>query len=208
MMLTLEDYLVLYTDGVTEARRGGELFGEQRLLEVVFGPARPLGPGGRRGRARRALWPSPAGCATTSRWSSCGWPDRLERVALDKGSPYAPETTGCSRRSLRILAIVHGRREQRAVGHVGGRSASPWERSPVQHSFSGDTTTSHVVAPCPDCDEMPLALPLGSGKSGWLGPSVPVGWEKCRHAEQRHGQALAHSRIFWVLGAQPSQLIK
>jgi len=34
-MLTLEDYLVLYTDGVTEARKGGELFGEQRLLEVV-----------------------------------------------------------------------------------------------------------------------------------------------------------------------------
>ncbi len=36
-MLTLEDYLVLYTDGVTEARRGGELLGEQRLLEVVAG---------------------------------------------------------------------------------------------------------------------------------------------------------------------------
>ena len=36
-MLTLEDYLVLYTDGVTEARRDGELFGEQRLLEVVTG---------------------------------------------------------------------------------------------------------------------------------------------------------------------------
>ena len=36
-MLTLEDYLVLYTDGVTEARRGGELLGEQRLLEIVVG---------------------------------------------------------------------------------------------------------------------------------------------------------------------------
>ena len=36
-MLTLEDYLVLYTDGVTEARRGDELFGEQRLLEAVSG---------------------------------------------------------------------------------------------------------------------------------------------------------------------------
>ena len=34
-MLTLEDYLVLYTDGVTEARRGAELLGEQRLLEIV-----------------------------------------------------------------------------------------------------------------------------------------------------------------------------
>lgn len=30
-----EDYLVLYTDGVTEARRHGELFGEKRLLEAV-----------------------------------------------------------------------------------------------------------------------------------------------------------------------------
>ena len=35
VMLTLEDYLVLYTDGVTEARRSGELFGEQRLIETV-----------------------------------------------------------------------------------------------------------------------------------------------------------------------------
>ncbi len=36
-MLTLEDYLVLYTDGVTEARRDGELFGERRLLEALSG---------------------------------------------------------------------------------------------------------------------------------------------------------------------------
>jgi len=36
-MLTLEDYLVLYTDGVTEARRGGELLSERRLLEIVDG---------------------------------------------------------------------------------------------------------------------------------------------------------------------------
>jgi two-component system, chemotaxis family, CheB/CheR fusion protein len=34
-MLTLEDYLVLYTDGVTEARREDDLFGEERLLKVV-----------------------------------------------------------------------------------------------------------------------------------------------------------------------------
>ncbi len=36
-MLTLESYLVLYTDGVTEARHGTELLGEQRLLEIVTG---------------------------------------------------------------------------------------------------------------------------------------------------------------------------
>ena len=35
LTLTLDDYLVLYTDGVTEARRDGELFGEDRLVEVV-----------------------------------------------------------------------------------------------------------------------------------------------------------------------------
>ena len=34
-MLTLEDCLVFYTDGVTEARRGTELFGEARLIEAV-----------------------------------------------------------------------------------------------------------------------------------------------------------------------------
>jgi len=37
VMLTLEDYLVLYTDGVTEARRNGDLLGERRLLELVAG---------------------------------------------------------------------------------------------------------------------------------------------------------------------------
>ena len=31
------DTLVLYTDGVTEARRDGELFGEERLVQVVEG---------------------------------------------------------------------------------------------------------------------------------------------------------------------------
>ena len=31
------DALVFYTDGITEARRGAELFGERRLLEVVDG---------------------------------------------------------------------------------------------------------------------------------------------------------------------------
>ncbi len=36
------DYLVLYTDGVTEARRSGELFGEQRLIAACDGlHARP-----------------------------------------------------------------------------------------------------------------------------------------------------------------------
>ncbi len=33
--LTLDDCLVLCTDGVTEARRGGDLFGERRLIEAV-----------------------------------------------------------------------------------------------------------------------------------------------------------------------------
>jgi len=36
-MLTLDSYLVLYTDGVTEARKGVEFLGEQRLLEIVSG---------------------------------------------------------------------------------------------------------------------------------------------------------------------------
>ena len=35
VVLTVEDYLVLYTDGVTEARIAGVLFGEKRLLEAV-----------------------------------------------------------------------------------------------------------------------------------------------------------------------------
>ncbi len=35
VMLALGDYLVFYTDGVTEARRGGELFDEERLVAAV-----------------------------------------------------------------------------------------------------------------------------------------------------------------------------
>ena len=35
-MLGADDYLVLYTDGVTEARRSVELFGEKRLAAAVF----------------------------------------------------------------------------------------------------------------------------------------------------------------------------
>ena len=67
-MLTLEDYLVLYTDGVTRPVMG-ELLGEQRLLEIVSGL---------RGRSARRSpkmcatprWPLPVSCATTYRWSS------------------------------------------------------------------------------------------------------------------------------------------
>ena len=35
--LAPNDCLVLYTDGVTEARRDGELFGDERLLEATCG---------------------------------------------------------------------------------------------------------------------------------------------------------------------------
>ena len=35
IVLTLDDYLVLYTDGVTESRRDDELFGEARLVQVT-----------------------------------------------------------------------------------------------------------------------------------------------------------------------------
>ena len=37
LQLAREDVLVLYTDGVTEARRKGELFGYERLVEAVSG---------------------------------------------------------------------------------------------------------------------------------------------------------------------------
>ena len=37
LVLTLDDYLVLYTDGVTEARSDGRLFGDERLVRVTGG---------------------------------------------------------------------------------------------------------------------------------------------------------------------------
>jgi hypothetical protein len=38
----VDDILVLYTDGVTEASRDGELFGDERLESVVM--RQPVGP--------------------------------------------------------------------------------------------------------------------------------------------------------------------
>ncbi len=35
--LTADDYLVLYTDGVTEARRGAAMYGEEHLIETIVG---------------------------------------------------------------------------------------------------------------------------------------------------------------------------
>jgi PAS domain S-box-containing protein len=37
LTLTPDDYLVLYTDGVTEARRDGQMLGERRLVQIVQG---------------------------------------------------------------------------------------------------------------------------------------------------------------------------
>ena len=44
--IKIGDYLVLYTDGVTEARRDHELFGEERLVQLIgsLDPARAASP--------------------------------------------------------------------------------------------------------------------------------------------------------------------
>ncbi|WP_281351776.1 SpoIIE family protein phosphatase [Nocardioides piscis] len=40
-MLTPGDSLFLHTDGVTEARRDGEFFGDERLLQALAAPGTP-----------------------------------------------------------------------------------------------------------------------------------------------------------------------
>ncbi len=50
-MLTLDDYLVLYTDGVTEARHDDELFGEEPPVEGVVQSLR--------GSSVWTRWPKP-----------------------------------------------------------------------------------------------------------------------------------------------------
>ena len=54
------DVVVLYTDGVTEARRDGEFFDDERLLDAVAGAARRRRPADRR-RPRRRGARVPAG---------------------------------------------------------------------------------------------------------------------------------------------------
>ena len=69
--VTLDDYLVLYTDGVTEARRDGELFGEQRLLETVAGL---------RGRSAQEL--ADGVCSAASDFAAGHLSDDLQVVVL------------------------------------------------------------------------------------------------------------------------------
>ena len=47
--------IVLYTDGMTDARTGGATFGEQRLRETIAKQPAPAGAGARRHAARRRL---------------------------------------------------------------------------------------------------------------------------------------------------------
>ena len=78
-MLTLEDYLVLYTDGVTEARAREPSCSASSACSrssLACGAARP-----RHSPTACATPPSPSpvACATTCRWSSCGWPEPRAR---------------------------------------------------------------------------------------------------------------------------------
>ena len=65
--LALDDYLVLYTDGVTEARRDGELFDEERLIATVC----RLRQSAARRWPRACSTPSPASPASSRTTSSC-----------------------------------------------------------------------------------------------------------------------------------------
>ena len=89
-MLTLDSYLVLYTDGVTEARRGGSCSASSGCSRSS--PASADVPRRKWPMAcATRCWTLPAGCATTSRWSSCAWPDgesglRAARPSLQPSS--------------------------------------------------------------------------------------------------------------------------
>ena len=71
-MLTLDDSLVLYTDGVTEARRAGEMYGERRLIEAAANLWVDRPRNWLRGWSAVSTV-TPTSSRTTSRWSRCGW---------------------------------------------------------------------------------------------------------------------------------------
>ena len=79
---TLEpgDAVVLYTDGLLEARREGELYGEERLDDVACSQRRAV----RTGAGRGARWPTAAPSAASSRTTA---PSSSSRSAGDRPLP-------------------------------------------------------------------------------------------------------------------------
>ena len=93
------DLVLLYTDGVTDARAAsGERFGDDRLIATVEGArqAGPLETSSTRSSPRRVRSRATCPPRTTSRWSRCG--DRHRRPPPDDGSDGAetPKDRGFS----------------------------------------------------------------------------------------------------------------
>ena len=132
--LAAGEALVLYTDGVTEARRNGELFGEKRLLEVLGGCSRPRATaahrasagGGHRLRRRaqgRSPDPRPAPhavvqahwCATRCR-HSLGGNRPSGRNSPDAGGTMSRST---DEEAASVLAnVIAGRRSVRGFSEA------------------------------------------------------------------------------------------
>jgi serine phosphatase RsbU (regulator of sigma subunit) len=78
LVLTSQDVLLLYTDGVTEARRGSEQFGEDRLAEVLAASA--VGLRGRTGAAAAHLVAEAVAERVLAEVT--GWASRRDDVAV------------------------------------------------------------------------------------------------------------------------------
>ena len=93
------DVLLAYTDGVTEARRGEEQFGEERLAGGARAPSAPRRRGRPTGAGARGAAAAAASGSTSAPTSRCA-PAPTARPTTGRGWPTRSRTA-CSRRCPR-----------------------------------------------------------------------------------------------------------